>query len=44
MNFQIQLTKRQGVVPMTRDYVFHAESRLRAAENLGRSGLRMAGG
>ena len=33
MNFQIQLTKRQGVVPMTRDYIVHAEDRLRAVEN-----------
>jgi cyclopropane-fatty-acyl-phospholipid synthase len=33
MNFQIQLTKRQGVAPMTRDYIVHAENRLRAVEN-----------
>ena len=26
MNFQIQLTKRQGVVPMTRDYIFARRS------------------
>ena len=32
MNFQIQLTKRQGVVPMTRDYIAHEEARLRALE------------
>ena len=30
MVFQIQLTKRQGVVPMTRDYITHEEQRLRA--------------
>ena len=29
MNFQIQLTKRQGVVPMTRDYIAREEARLR---------------
>ncbi len=33
MNFQIQLTKRQGVVPMTRDYIARAEARFRAIEN-----------
>jgi cyclopropane-fatty-acyl-phospholipid synthase len=32
MNFQIQLTKRQGVVPITRAYLAAAEKRLRAAE------------
>ena len=32
MNFQIQLTKRQGIVPMTRDYLAAAEKRLRHAE------------
>lgn len=35
MNFQIQLTKRQGIVPMTRDYITRAEERLRAAESGG---------
>jgi cyclopropane-fatty-acyl-phospholipid synthase len=44
MNFQIQLTKRQGVVPMTRDYVFHAESKLRAIENGKKPRLKIAGG
>ena len=47
MNFQIQLTKRQGVVPMTRDYITREEAKLRglrarqpaAAENRGRIGL-----
>ena len=33
MNFQIQLTRRQGVTPMTRDYTFQTEAKLRAAEN-----------
>ena len=32
MVFQIQLTKRQGVVPMTRDYIVHESERLRALE------------
>jgi cyclopropane-fatty-acyl-phospholipid synthase len=32
MNFQIQLTKRQGVLPMTRVYMEREESRLRDVE------------
>src|SRR6202162_43638 len=32
MNFQIQLTKRQGVVPITRDYITREEERLRGVE------------
>ena len=32
MNFQIQLSKRQGVVPITRDYVTREEARLRGVE------------
>ena len=32
MVFQIQLTKRQDIVPMTRDYIGREENRLRAAE------------
>jgi cyclopropane-fatty-acyl-phospholipid synthase len=44
MNFQIQLTKRQGVVPMTRDYILHAENRLRALENGRKPRLQLAGG
>nr|WP_041756560.1 cyclopropane-fatty-acyl-phospholipid synthase family protein [Bradyrhizobium sp. ORS 278] len=43
MNFQIQLTKRQGVVPMTRDYIHREEARLRALERGYRPTLRMAG-
>ena len=31
MVFQIQLTKRQDVVPMTRDYIAREEARLRGA-------------
>ena len=44
MNLQIQLSKRQGVVPMTRNYIAHEEARLRAMERHGRPQLRIAGG
>jgi cyclopropane-fatty-acyl-phospholipid synthase len=43
MNFQIQLTKRQDVVPMTRDYIQRSESRLRAIEGRALPPLRLAG-
>jgi cyclopropane-fatty-acyl-phospholipid synthase len=43
MVFQIQLTKRQGVVPITRDYIAGAEARLRELENARRMPLRLAG-
>ncbi|GAC1503541.1 MAG: cyclopropane-fatty-acyl-phospholipid synthase family protein [Bradyrhizobium sp.] len=43
MNFQIQLTKRQGVVPMTRDYIGREEARLGGLERGTRPRLRMAG-
>ncbi|BAM90172.1 cyclopropane-fatty-acyl-phospholipid synthase [Bradyrhizobium oligotrophicum S58] len=43
MNFQIQLTKRQGIVPMTRDYIHREEARLRGIERRTRPALRMAG-
>jgi cyclopropane-fatty-acyl-phospholipid synthase len=43
MNFQIQLTKRQGVVPMTRDYVANEEARLRGRERQARPRLQVAG-
>jgi cyclopropane-fatty-acyl-phospholipid synthase len=43
MNMQIQLTKRQGVVPMTRDYIMREEARLRAMERGGRPRLKIAG-
>ena len=43
MNMQIQLTRRQGVVPMTRDYIGREEARLRAMERGGRPQLRIAG-
>jgi len=40
---QIQLTKRQGVVPMTRDYIARETARLRARELGQRLPLRLAG-
>jgi cyclopropane-fatty-acyl-phospholipid synthase len=43
MVLQIQLTKRQGVVPMTRDYIGREEQRLLVAENNRRPKLRLAG-
>ena len=43
MVFQIQLTKRQGVVPMTRDYIGREERRLRDAEGERHPPLRLAG-
>ena len=43
MVFQIQLTKRQDVVPITRDYIMREERRLTAAEDKRREPLRLAG-
>ena len=43
MVFQIQLSKRQGVVPMTRDYIMREEQRLRGAERTHHPPLRLAG-
>ena len=43
MVMQIQLTKRQGVVPMTRDYIAREEAKLRGIENRQRPPLRLAG-
>jgi cyclopropane-fatty-acyl-phospholipid synthase len=43
MNFQIQITKRQGVVPMTRDYIGREEAQLRAVEEGRQPRLRVAG-
>jgi cyclopropane-fatty-acyl-phospholipid synthase len=43
MNFQIQLTKRQGVVPMTRDYIPYGEAKLRGVEQGSRPRLKIAG-
>jgi len=43
MVFQIQLTKRQGVVPITPDYIGHEEARLREREATRPPPLRLAG-
>jgi cyclopropane-fatty-acyl-phospholipid synthase len=43
MVFELQLTKRQGIVPMNRDYIAREEARLRALEGGGRPPLRLAG-
>jgi cyclopropane-fatty-acyl-phospholipid synthase len=43
MVFQIQLSKRQGVVPITRDYIVEEEKRLRAMEASLVPRLRLAG-
>jgi cyclopropane-fatty-acyl-phospholipid synthase len=43
MNFQIQITKRQGIVPMTRDYIMREEARLRGIERGNRPKLQIAG-
>src|SRR5476649_129587 len=43
MVFQVQLTKRQDVVPMTRDYIGREERRLRGAEGERQPPLRLAG-
>ena len=43
MVMQIQLAKRQGVVPITRDYIGREEQRLAAAERNRRPPLRLAG-
>jgi cyclopropane-fatty-acyl-phospholipid synthase len=40
---QIQLTRRQGVVPVTRDYITSEEHRLAVAESKRRPPLRLAG-
>jgi cyclopropane-fatty-acyl-phospholipid synthase len=43
MVVQIQLTKRQGIVPLTRDYILEEESTLRDLERGHRPPLRLAG-
>src|SRR3954452_22802367 len=43
MNFQIQLTRRQGVVPMTRNYIAREEARLRGIEQSKQPQLQLAG-
>jgi cyclopropane-fatty-acyl-phospholipid synthase len=41
--FQIQLSKRQGAVPITRDYIGHEERRLRGLEASSGPRLQLAG-
>jgi len=43
MVFQIQLTKRQGIVPITRDYIMREEQHLRTIETKRFEPLRLAG-
>jgi cyclopropane-fatty-acyl-phospholipid synthase len=43
MVFQLQLTKQQGIVPITRDYIGREEARLRGIERGRRPPLRLAG-
>jgi cyclopropane-fatty-acyl-phospholipid synthase len=43
MVMQIQIAKRQDVVPITRDYILREEARLRAIESGQRLPLRLAG-
>ncbi len=43
MVFQIQLSKKQGVVPITRDYIAREEQRLREREAAKHPVLRLAG-
>ena len=43
MVFQIQIAKRQGVVPITRDYLAREEARLRDRERGSHAPLRLAG-
>ena len=43
MVFQLQLTKRQDVLPMTRDYIMQEATRLRVQEEERRVPLRVAG-
>src|SRR5580693_4128560 len=43
MVMQLQLTKRQGTVPITRDYIGTEEARLRALEGGRRARMRLAG-
>jgi cyclopropane-fatty-acyl-phospholipid synthase len=43
MVFQLQLAKKQGVVPITRDYIEREEERLRQRERTARAPWRLAG-
>lgn len=42
-NFRIQLTHRQGIVPMTRDYIAPEDARPRPREAATRPRLKLAG-
>ena len=43
MVFRIQIAKRQGIVPKTRDYLLAAEAQLRGREARERVPVRLAG-
>ncbi len=43
MNIQIQITKRQDIVPMTRDYIGRQEAKLRGLERGNQPRLQVAG-
>jgi cyclopropane-fatty-acyl-phospholipid synthase len=43
MVFRLRLAKREGVVPITRDYIAREEARLRVLEDGTRPPLRLAG-
>jgi cyclopropane-fatty-acyl-phospholipid synthase len=43
MVMQIQIAKRQDVVPTTRDYIFREEARLRELEGRQTPQIRLAG-
>jgi cyclopropane-fatty-acyl-phospholipid synthase len=43
MVLQVQLARQQRAVPLTRDYLAEAESRLRALDRANRTCLRLAG-
>ena len=45
MNFQIQITRDQNVLPLTRNYMIEEEERLRAEDEraLGGGAFKMAG-
>ncbi|MGZ3410197.1 MAG: class I SAM-dependent methyltransferase [Xanthobacteraceae bacterium] len=43
MVFQLQITKRQGIVPITRDYIVATEAQLRGQEARERVPVRLAG-
>ena len=43
MVFQLQLTKRQSIVPITRDYIAYESKRLRVLEGTQRPPLQLAG-